>query len=101
MISRTGLLALACLALASAGCVGGRGVVNTVPWWKGLPCMVIAPSSLEAYVWRQHLHRHRAGRSPQEASACSCDPQMETEWSESEAVEPADAEVPQPEAEDR
>lgn len=43
--------------LMSLGC--GYTRVNTVPWWKGLPTMIIAPSSLEASVWRDHLRaRH-------------------------------------------
>jgi hypothetical protein len=41
--------------------------VNTVPWWKGLPCLVIAPSSIEAHAWRQHLH-------PQNCAAPAVEP---------------------------
>ena len=53
---RAGLLAIGCLALASVGCIGPEHRVNTVPWWKGLPSLVLAPNSLEAHVWREHLH---------------------------------------------
>jgi hypothetical protein len=73
MRSATGLLASLCLALASVGCTAHRHVVNTVPCWKGLPCMLIAPSSLEAHVWRQRLHAGHADRSSCEAIVCGCD----------------------------
>ena len=48
------VLLLAMLTL-SAGCHIAP-VASTVPWWKGIPCMVIAPSSIEAEAWRRHLH---------------------------------------------
>jgi hypothetical protein len=36
-----------------------------VPWWKGVPALVVAPSSIEAEAWRRQL------RAAQEAS---CEP---------------------------
>ena len=88
MSTRAGLLALLCLALASIGCVGHPRVVNTVPWWKGLPCMVIAPSSLEAHVWREHLHARHADEFSGDAMQCSCDQCAGFEYAESLAPEP-------------
>jgi hypothetical protein len=46
--------ASAWLFLACSGCCFSP-VVDTVPWWKGLPSMIIEPTSLEAMVWRDHL----------------------------------------------
>jgi hypothetical protein len=47
--------------VSAGGCVGPT--VDTVPWWKGIPHMVIAPSSLEGMVWRDHFRERHARRS--------------------------------------
>jgi hypothetical protein len=72
MISRWGLLALVCCVFNFSGCVGAHRV-NTVPWWKGLPAMVIAPSSIEAHVWREHLHGRDGQHECTCAGECACD----------------------------
>jgi hypothetical protein len=65
MLARSRLLALAAVVLIGSGC-SLTPCVDTVPWWKGLPCMVIAPSSLEGTVWRDHFHskHHAEGGCP-------------------------------------
>lgn len=88
MKSRTGLLALLCLALANIGCVARPHVVNTVPCWKGLPCLMIAPSSLEAHVWREHLRARHAGQPSCDAMPCECDVCASVEYSESPMLDP-------------
>jgi hypothetical protein len=54
MQNRLVITASAWLLLACCGCCIGP-TVDTVPWWKGLPSMLIEPTSLEAMVWRDHL----------------------------------------------
>ena len=88
MTTRAGLLTLLCLALASVGCVGQPHVVNTVPRWKGLPCMLIAPSSLEAHVWRQHLRAKHADQSTYDAVQCTCDQCAGSGYAETWGPEP-------------
>ena len=46
--------------LICGGCCFGP-TVDTVPWWKGVPSLLIEPASLEATVWRDHL-RAKYGR---------------------------------------
>ncbi len=48
------------LLLICCGCSFGP-TVDTVPWWKGVPSLLIEPASLEATVWRDHL-RAKYGR---------------------------------------
>ena len=72
MFSRFGLLAIVCFVVTFSGCVT-QTRVNTVPWWKGLPCMVVAPSSIEAHVWRQHLHGADCQDACLAGESCSCD----------------------------
>lgn len=48
------------LLLICCGCCFGP-TVDTVPWWKGIPSLLIEPASLEATVWRDHL-RAKHGR---------------------------------------
>ena len=59
------------LLLIVSGCAGP--MVDTVPWWKGIPCMMIAPSSLEGMVWRDHFrerhHQRRAHHAAAHAAA--------------------------------
>lgn len=58
MRNRFVITAPAWLLLACCGCCIGP-TVDTVPWWKGLPSMIIEPTSLEGMVWRDHLRaRH-------------------------------------------
>jgi hypothetical protein len=56
------IIAPAWLLLACCGCCIGP-TVDTVPWWKGLPSMMIEPTSLEGMVWRDHLRAKHAERS--------------------------------------
>ncbi len=72
MISRFGLFTILCCVVTFSGCVGPARV-NSVPWWKGLPCMLIAPSSIEAHVWRQHLHERDRLHECLGAGQCACD----------------------------
>ena len=46
--------------LICGGCCFGP-TVDTVPWWKGVPSLLIEPASLEATGWRDHL-RAKHGR---------------------------------------
>ena len=57
---RNTFVVLVCALLsATSGCVPW-GDYFTVPWWKGVPTTVIAPSSLEAMAWQeQHRLRHQ------------------------------------------
>lgn len=49
------------LLLFCGGCCFGP-TVDTVPWWKGIPSLLIEPASLEATVWRDHLRaKHSRG----------------------------------------
>jgi hypothetical protein len=88
MSTRAGLLALLCLVSASVGCVGQHHTVNTVPWWKGLPCMVITPNSLEAHVWREHLHARHEDPSSCHTTQCTCDQCAEVQYAENIEPEP-------------
>jgi hypothetical protein len=75
------------LLLVCAGCCFGP-TVDTVPWWKGLPAMLIEPTSLEGMVWRDHL---RAGHG-RTAETSNCQTPPDAEWVEPEWLE----EVPVP-----
>lgn len=55
------VIGTAMLTLALSGCCTAPRV-DTVPWWKGIPSMLIAPSSLEAMAWRDHFRQRRAQR---------------------------------------
>ena len=49
--------------VSTSGCIP-MGDYYTVPWWKGVPTAVIAPSSLEAMAWKeqhQNNHQHLSG----------------------------------------
>jgi hypothetical protein len=71
MISRFGLFTILCCVVTFSGCVGPARV-NSVPWWKGLPCMLIAPSSIESHVWRQHFHERDRRHERLGAGQCAC-----------------------------
>ena len=77
--------------LAFAGCCVGP-TVDTVPWWKGLPCMVIAPSSLEAMVWRDHLAARHAGETVYGHDGMV----LETEWIETTPSGSGETDLDQP-----
>jgi hypothetical protein len=70
------------LLLACGGCCFGP-TVDTVPWWKGLPAMVIEPTSLEGMVWRDHL---RAGHG-RIAETRNCQTPLDAQWVEPEWLE--------------
>ena len=59
-MKRYTLVGLSCAILSAfSGCIPW-GDYYTVPWWKGVPASVIAPSSLEAMAWQQQKQeRHQ------------------------------------------
>ena len=71
------------LLLACSGCCFGP-TVDTVPWWKGLPAMLIEPTSLEGMVWRDHLRAKRGRLGEPTDCQAAVD---EGEWSELESFE--------------
>ena len=73
MTARTAAVFLLLGLLVSGGCHGGP-VVNTVPWWRGLPSLVIAPTSIEAEAWRRHLHAAHAPDGPRGPGCQPCLP---------------------------
>lgn len=77
MHSRILSVLLLAMLTSSAGCRIAP-VANTVPCWKGIPCMVIAPSSIEAEAWRRRLHGggHSGGQCGCEGA---CEP-MANSW---------------------
>jgi len=82
------MTALTSWLLPMAGCCIGP-TVDTVPWWKGVPCMVIAPSSLEATVWRDHLR----ARHVQEAMYVDDASYLEGQWLEPGPEDSMDTDV--------
>lgn len=61
-------------AVLASGCAHHPRVVDTVPAWKGIPLMLIAPSSLEAQVWADYFHQRKHDTS----AACEVDEPMWT-----------------------
>jgi hypothetical protein len=69
--------------IACTGCCFGP-TVDTVPWWKGLPAMLIEPTSLEGMVWRDHL-RAKHGRT---GAPTDCQSVVdEGDWNDAESLE--------------
>jgi hypothetical protein len=73
MTGKRAVLLLTALLASTSGCRCGP-TASTVPWWKGLPSMVIAPSSIEAEAWRRRCHAaHPRPRTPYMSTGdCAC-----------------------------
>ena len=49
------------MAVAFSGCMTPH-VVDTVPAWKGIPLMVLEPTSQEAQVWHDYFRERKEQR---------------------------------------
>ncbi len=74
------------MTFSAAGCVSDPGSPY-IPWWKGIPAQVLAPSSQEAHGW--HAHRH--GHTYQQDIQFSGGPLTSEPQSPADAPEPIEA----------